>query len=249
MKDNCSADQGCDGGGLGIIQSALRQLWLISIIIISGFTYGSADKESTCNVGNQGSIPRSGRFPGESNGNPLQYFCLENSRDRGTGQAEVHGIAELDMTVRLTVTFTAPPQIIKHQISDVGDPCSRAHTSRSPWRGCFIPSCLPERGRRSREAALLCCSRLQISVPGTLSLHVSRHCCLELSAVCRLLHTARKPEVLTWPFPTFNTCLKCQIQGLCIWLPVSKWHSTEHKGGKKKLDFITHILFLLSGNC
>ena len=157
MKDNCSADQGCDGGGLGIIQSALRQLWLISIIIISGFTYGSADKESTCNVGNQGSIPRSGRFPGEGNGNPLQYFCLENSRDRGAGQAEVHGIAELDMTVRLTVTFTAPPQIIKHQISDVGDPCSRAHTSRSPWRGCFIPCLVFPRGGGAL-ARLHCCA-------------------------------------------------------------------------------------------
>ena len=35
-----------------------------------------------------------GRFPGEENGNPLQYFCLENSMDRGTWQATVHGIAK-----------------------------------------------------------------------------------------------------------------------------------------------------------
>ena len=41
-----------------------------------------------------GSIPGSGRSPGEGNGNPLQYSCLENSMDRGAWQATVHGIAK-----------------------------------------------------------------------------------------------------------------------------------------------------------
>ena len=41
-----------------------------------------------------GSIPGSGRFLGEGNGNPLQYSCLENSMDRGTWQATVHGVAK-----------------------------------------------------------------------------------------------------------------------------------------------------------
>ena len=45
-----------------------------------------------------GSIPGSGRSPGGGNGNPLQYSCLENSKDRGPWQAAVHGVAELDMT-------------------------------------------------------------------------------------------------------------------------------------------------------
>jgi len=45
---------------------------------------GSSDsKESACNVGNLASIPGSGRSPGEGNGNPLQYSCLENPMDRG----------------------------------------------------------------------------------------------------------------------------------------------------------------------
>ena len=39
-----------------------------------------------------GSIPGSGRFPGEGNGNPLQYSCLENPMDRGTWWAIVHGV-------------------------------------------------------------------------------------------------------------------------------------------------------------
>ena len=44
-------------------------------------------KESACNVGDLGSIPRSGRSPGEENDNPLQYSCLENPRDRGAWQS------------------------------------------------------------------------------------------------------------------------------------------------------------------
>ena len=43
-----------------------------------GFPGGLADKESACNTGDPGSIPRLGRSPGEGNGNPLQYSCLEN---------------------------------------------------------------------------------------------------------------------------------------------------------------------------
>ena len=48
-----------------------------------GFLGGSDGKESACNAGDPGLIPGSGRSPGEGNGNPLQYSCLENSVDRG----------------------------------------------------------------------------------------------------------------------------------------------------------------------
>ena len=53
---------------------------------------GLDGKESACNVGGAGSTPGSGKFPGEGNGNPLQYFCLGNPIDRGAWQARVHGI-------------------------------------------------------------------------------------------------------------------------------------------------------------
>ena len=51
-------------------------------------------KVSARNAGDLGSIAGSGRSPGEGNGNPLQYSCLENSMDRGAWQARVHGIAK-----------------------------------------------------------------------------------------------------------------------------------------------------------
>ena len=47
------------------------------------FPGGSDSEESTCNAGDRGSIPGSGRSSGEGNGNPLQYPCLENPMDRG----------------------------------------------------------------------------------------------------------------------------------------------------------------------
>ena len=48
-----------------------------------GFPGGSEVKNSPANAGDTGLIPGSGRFPGEGNGNPLQYSCLENPMDRG----------------------------------------------------------------------------------------------------------------------------------------------------------------------
>ena len=60
-----------------------------------GISGGSAGEESACNAGDPGSTPGLGRSPGEGNGNPLQYSFLENSTDRGVGQATVvHGITK-----------------------------------------------------------------------------------------------------------------------------------------------------------
>ena len=59
-----------------------------------GFPGGSARKESACSAGDLGSIPGSGRSPGEGIGYPLQYSCLEDPMERGTWRATVHGVAE-----------------------------------------------------------------------------------------------------------------------------------------------------------
>ena len=56
------------------------------------FPGGSDSKASVYNAGHPGSIPGWGRFPGEGNGNPLQYSCLENPMDRGAWWATVHGV-------------------------------------------------------------------------------------------------------------------------------------------------------------
>ena len=60
-------------------------------LYLSGFPSGSGGKESAYNVGDPGLIPGSERYPGEGNGNSLQYSCRENSRDRVAWQAPVHG--------------------------------------------------------------------------------------------------------------------------------------------------------------
>jgi len=63
-------------------------------------------KEFACNVGDSGLIPESGRFPGEGNGNPLQYSCLENSMDRGAWWASPWGRKKPDMTEWLTLSLS-----------------------------------------------------------------------------------------------------------------------------------------------
>ena len=54
---------------------------------------GSESKVSACNAGDPGSIPQLGRFPGEGNGNPLEYSFLENPMDSGGWRATVHGVS------------------------------------------------------------------------------------------------------------------------------------------------------------
>ena len=59
-----------------------------------GFPHSSVGEESACNAGDLGSIPGLGRFPGEGNGNPLQYYCLENFMDRGDSWTIVHEVTK-----------------------------------------------------------------------------------------------------------------------------------------------------------
>ena len=66
------------------------------------FIGDSVVKNPPANVGDVGSIPGSGRPPGKRNGNSLQYSWLENSMDRETWWATVHGVAELDTIQQLT---------------------------------------------------------------------------------------------------------------------------------------------------
>ena len=71
-------------GGKNVMYSA----WMLEVLGLPG---GPVVKNA-CNAGDGGSIPESGRCPGEGNGNPLQYSCLENPMDRGAWWATVHGV-------------------------------------------------------------------------------------------------------------------------------------------------------------
>ena len=71
-----------------------KQSFLVSQYSFGDFPGGFYDKESTGNAGDPGSIPGSGRSPGEGNGNPFQYSCPENPMERGVWQATVREIAK-----------------------------------------------------------------------------------------------------------------------------------------------------------
>ena len=64
-------------------------------LCFSGSPGGSDGKASACNAGDLGSIPGLGRSPGEGNGNPLRYSCLENPKDEGAWQATVYRVAKI----------------------------------------------------------------------------------------------------------------------------------------------------------
>ena len=113
-----------------------------------GFPGGSDGKESDCNVGDQGSIPGSGRSPGEGNGYPLQYSCLENPMNRGAWRATVHGVAQSRtglerLSTRAHVVVTA--QWWKHLPASAGVPGWINGLGRSDGEGNGNPlqySCL-----------------------------------------------------------------------------------------------------------
>ena len=89
-----------------------------------GFLGGLEGQTSACNARDLGSIPESGRSPGEGNGTPLQYSCLENPMVGGAWEASVHGIAKsrtglCEFTLTLTFTLT---DFILHQPNSGGFP-------------------------------------------------------------------------------------------------------------------------------
>ena len=92
-----------------------------------GFPLGSVGKESTCNAGDQGSIPGSGRSPGEGNGNPIQYSCMENPVDTGACRATVHGVTR----IRHDLVTKPPPELVYTIVfvSDIHQSESLIHTS------------------------------------------------------------------------------------------------------------------------
>ena len=83
------------------------------------FPRSSVGKESACNAGDQGLIPGSGRSPGERNGNPLQYSCLENPMNRGAWQTTVRGVAR----VRHNLATKQPPPLSTHHHHKISDGC------------------------------------------------------------------------------------------------------------------------------
>ena len=92
-------------------QMAQRSLGFKLVAEFTDFPGGSDGKASVYNAGDLGLIPGLGRSPGEGNGNPLQYSCLENSMDRGAWWATVHGVAKSrtrlsDFTHSLTHSLT-----------------------------------------------------------------------------------------------------------------------------------------------
>ena len=77
-------------------------------------------KESACSAGDEGSIPRLGRSPGEGLGNPVQYSCLKNSMDReACGLWQPWGHQESDTTEQLVLMLSRSKDDSSHTISDI----------------------------------------------------------------------------------------------------------------------------------
>ena len=89
----------------------------------SGFPGSSAGKESTCNAGDLGSIPGSGKCPGGGHGNPLQYSYLRIRMDRGAWWATVHGVAKSWTQIKRLSTHVPGLPLTFASVSLYTNPC------------------------------------------------------------------------------------------------------------------------------
>ena len=139
-------------------------------VYLQGFPHGSDSKESACNAGDLGSIPGWRRSPGEGNGYPFQYCCLENPIERGAWQATFHGVTESDTTEQLSLHMSICKKVLPRQrtgkesaasAGDAGDPRgidSIPGWERSPGEGNDSPlqySCLENSMDRGAWQAIL----------------------------------------------------------------------------------------------
>ena len=124
-----------------------------------GFPCSSVSKESDYNAGDLGSSPGLGRSPGKGNGNPLQYSCLENPKDRGAWQATVYGVAR-DMTEQLSTHWLDFPSGTSGKVPA----CQcRRHKRRGfdpwvekiPWRRKWQPTPLFLPGKSHGQRSLV----------------------------------------------------------------------------------------------
>ena len=127
------------------------------------FPGGSDGKASVYNAGDPGSSPGLGRSPGGGNGNPLQYYCLENPMDRGAWQATGQGVAKSRTRLSDFTHFTIDSlgllsgSMVKNSPAQVEDAGDRFYpwVRKIPWRRRWQPTpvFLPikSHGQRSLE--------------------------------------------------------------------------------------------------
>ena len=93
------------------------------------FPGGTVVKNPPTNAGDVRSVPESGRSPGGGNGTPLQYSCLENSRDRGAWRAIILGVTESDKTEQLSTRAHTPKLYFV---------CLKTQVQGSLWHKVFL---------------------------------------------------------------------------------------------------------------
>ena len=125
--------------------------------LLACFPDGSDGKESACSAGDPNLTLRLGRSPGEGNGNPLQYSCIENPMDRGAWRATVPRVAK---------SWTRLSNWVRtHKCFSVIFPLQWVDTHRCTWPGCSYPAAAA--AAKSLQSCRTLCNPIDGSPPGS----------------------------------------------------------------------------------
>ena len=126
---------------------------VLLLAFIRGFPGGSDGKESTCNEGDWGVIPGSGRSPGEGNGYPLQYSCLENSMDREAGRLQSMGSQRVghNWVTNTVLTTLLPLHLMLFLLTNM--PSSSIFIWRNFWGTTQMPYPLMDTGISTSDSS------------------------------------------------------------------------------------------------
>ena len=121
--------------------------------LLLGLPCGSDGKEFACNAGDMGSIPRSGISPGEGNGYPLQYSCLENSMDREAGRLQSMGSQRVghNWVTNTVLTILLPLHLMLFLLTNM--PSSSIFIWRNFWGTTQMPYPLMDTGISTSDSS------------------------------------------------------------------------------------------------
>ena len=198
---------------------------LLALWWICGFPGGSDVKASACYEGDHGSTPGSRRSPGEGNGNPLQYSCLENPMDGGAWWATVYRVKKSQTRLSdLTFTFTFLMGKDKKHMEASWWERLRGKLSLVLMGGAMLSESLIQFSVGGRGCVTPCCLTSGQTIVEVLKIMVTSfkkvpcmHCCTQCPRTCRRPPSTHTSSGDSWILTGKSGSISCGVTAPSSW--------------------------------